>query len=173
MIPLSAQRTTRIPGDPAIADPLVAEWLGHYEAGRLGPRQPMPPELLAVLEHNDAVFRGRAARHAAALRAIWPGSRRMNMLATIDAEIDVTTPEGRAAVRQRHDGWLPDKQRHFLEAYRPRLHRRTGVPLRRHVARLRLRLSQSRRRRRLCGLAGTPPICARAITSRRAARPRH
>ena len=30
--------------------------------------------------------------------------------------IDLATPEGRAAFRQRQDGWLPDKQRHFLEA---------------------------------------------------------
>ena len=36
----------------------------------------------------------------------------MNALTPFDPD----TPEGRAAIRQRHDGWLPDKQRHFLEA---------------------------------------------------------
>lgn len=36
----------------------------------------------------------------------------MNALTTFDPE----TPEGRAAIRQRHDGWTPDKQRPFLEA---------------------------------------------------------
>ena len=35
----------------------------------------------------------------------------MNALTTLDP----ATPEGRAALRQRQDGWLPDKQRAFLE----------------------------------------------------------
>lgn len=62
-----------IPSDPALASPAVAEWLAHYEAGRLGPRQPLAPELRAQLDANDAIFRARAERHAAALRATSTG----------------------------------------------------------------------------------------------------
>lgn len=59
----------RLPGDPAIADPHIAAWLAHYEAGRLGRRQTLAPEHLAQLARTDAIFRARAAHHAAASRA--------------------------------------------------------------------------------------------------------
>lgn len=71
MIPLA-----RLPGDPAIPDPLVAEWLGHYEAGRYGTRQPLAPEHLANLEHTDAILRAAALGRAAAARAAFSGAAR-------------------------------------------------------------------------------------------------
>lgn len=63
-----------IPGDPAGADARVAEWLAHVEAGRLGPCPPLAPAIAKQREANDALFRARAARHAAALRATRPGA---------------------------------------------------------------------------------------------------
>ena len=66
---------TPLPGDPALPDGLTREWLAHYEAGRLTPRQPIPSEILSILEHNDALFRARARaqRHAAEERGVTPG----------------------------------------------------------------------------------------------------
>lgn len=62
-----------IPSDPALACGPVAEWLAHYEAGRLGPRPPLAPEILAQLQANDALFRARAESFAAARRAACTG----------------------------------------------------------------------------------------------------
>ena len=66
---------TRLPGDPAIADPHVAQWLAHYEAGHFGPRQQLAPEHRAQLERTDALFRAAALGRAAAARA-FPGAAR-------------------------------------------------------------------------------------------------
>lgn len=60
---------TPIPADPALATREVADWLAHYEAGRLGPRAPIAPDIRANLDANDALFRARAQHHAAAIRA--------------------------------------------------------------------------------------------------------
>lgn len=63
-----------IPADLALACGAVAEWLAHYEAGRLGTRPPLAPDIRAQLEANDALFRARAVRHAAALHAARTGA---------------------------------------------------------------------------------------------------
>ena len=62
-----------LPGDPALPDALTREWLAHYEAGRLTLRRPLAPDILAILEHNDAIFRARVERHAVAARAALSG----------------------------------------------------------------------------------------------------
>lgn len=64
-----------IPADPTLASPAVADWLAHYEAGRLGPRPPLAPEIRARLDATDALFRARAQRHAAALHATRTGAQ--------------------------------------------------------------------------------------------------
>lgn len=64
-----------IPADPALATGEVTEWLAHVDAGRLGPRPAMASHLRAQLDANDALFRARAQRHAAALHATRTGAQ--------------------------------------------------------------------------------------------------
>ena len=65
---------TLIPAEPVLATGPIAEWLAHYEAGRLGPRPPIAPAIRAQLAATDALFRARAARYAAARHATRTGA---------------------------------------------------------------------------------------------------
>lgn len=48
--------------DPAYHTPdIAAEWQAHVDAGRIGDRPPMPPEIRENLARTDALFAALAA----------------------------------------------------------------------------------------------------------------